>query len=465
LEGVVHTAEMVRDAALAHLGQSDERSGQRLVVGNAALSPRPLTLLLAGQHEGGPVSVAGEVLPTQAIEEGLLVHAPERQVPALGWATLSLDTGESLEPVAGSSGVRAEQLAGGALLENDLLRVEIGNDGTIHRLVDKTANDREVLADRGNQLWAYVDKPRTYDAWDIEEDYEAAGEEIGGAESVEVVETGPLRGAVRVRRAWRDSRIEQTYRLLSGSRRLDIVTRIAWHERQIFLQARFPLAIHTHEATYETMYGVVRRPTHRNTSWDAARYEVSGHCFADLSEPDYGVALLTDAKYGYSAHGNVLTLSLLRGPLYPDPLADEGEHVFTYSLFPHAGDWTEGGVVDEAFALNSPLVAVSAASGAPVTEADHLLSVAGLPLSIGSLKRAEDGEGIILRLYEPHGNRGRALLRFAVPVERVEQVDLMEEPTGIDVLLSNRGSVAELDVRPFEVVTLRVVTRAEAAQG
>ena len=205
-----------------------------------------------------------------------------------------------------------------------VLRVEIGADGTLHRVVDKTAAEREVLAGRGNQLWAFVDKPRTYDAWDIEENYENEGEEIAGVEAVEVVETGPLRGAVRVRRAWRDSRIEQTYRLLAGSRRLDIVTRIDWHERQIYLQARFPLAVHSHEATYETLYGVTRRPTHRNTSWDAARYEVSGHRFADLSEPDYGVALLNDAKYGYSAHGNLLTLSLLRGPLYPDPGADEG---------------------------------------------------------------------------------------------------------------------------------------------
>ena len=180
-----------------------------------------------------------------------------------------------------------------------------------------------------------------YDAWDIEENYASEGEEIGGVESIEVVETGPLRGAVRVRRRWRDSRIEQTYRLLAGSRRLDIVTDIDWHEREIYLQARFPLAVHSHEATFETMYGVVRRPTHRNTSWDAARFEVSAHRFADLSEPGYGVALLNDGKYGHSVHGNVLTLSLLRSPLYPDPTADEGEHHFTYSLLPHAGDWTE----------------------------------------------------------------------------------------------------------------------------
>jgi alpha-mannosidase len=264
---------------------------------------------------------------------------------------------------------------------------------------------------------------------------------------------------VRVIRRWRGSRIEQTYRLLSASRRLDIVTRIDWHERQVYLQARFPLAVHAHEATYETMYGVVHRPTHRNTSWDAARFEVGAHRFADLSEPGYGVALLNDAKYGYSAHGNVLTLSLLRSPLYPDPTADEGEHHFTYSLFPHLGDWTEAGVVNEAFALNSPLIAVPAAAGDGASlAADHLLAVEGLPLAIGSVKRAEDGEGIIVRLHEPHGARGRATLRFPLGVQRIEAVNLLEELADDPApLLDDDGMTAQFDVRPFQVFSLRVV--------
>ena len=346
-------------------------------------------------------------------------------------------------------------------LENDILRVEIGADGTIHSLVDKAAGDRQVLAagDRGNQLWAFVDKPRMYDAWDIEENYTAEGEEIGDVEAIEVVEAGPLRAAIRVRRRWRDSTIAQTYRLLAGSRQLDIVTDVDWHEREIYLQARFPLAVHSHEATYETMYGVVRRPTHRNTSWDASRFEVSAHRFADLSEPGYGVALLNDGKYGHSAHGNVLTLSLLRGPLYPDPLADEGHHRFTYSLLPHVGDWTEADIVNQAIALNSPLIAVPvAASDAAGTAVDRLLTSEGLPLTIGALKRAEDEDGIIIRLHEPHGARGRSILRFARPVERIERVNLLEDPSGETAPeLGDDRTTVTFDVRPFEVISLRAV--------
>jgi alpha-mannosidase len=210
------------------------------------------------------------------------------------------------------------------------------------------------------------------------------------------------------------------------------------------------------------MYGVVRRPTHRNTSWDAARYEVGGHRFADLSEPGYGVALLTDAKYGYSTHENVLTLSLLRSPLYPDPTADEGEHHFTYSLFPHSEDWTEADVVNEAFALNSPLFPMPIAAAPPASPApeppDHLLLVEDLPLAIGSLKRAENGEGLILRLYEPHGARGTATLRFSLPLARIARVNLLEEPEdgGVPLPIEDER-VVQLEMRPFEVVSLRVV--------
>ena len=461
----MHTATTVRDAALAHLAGPGNGSaaGPRLIVANAALAPRPLTVLLAGQNGEATVTAPdGATLPTQPVEEGLLVHDPARIVPGLGWLNLSMAPGAPRSAAPGPAAVRMERLVGEPVLENELLRVEIGEDGTLRHVVDKAVGDRDALAGRGNQLWAFVDKPRTYDAWDIEENYEDEGEEIGGVEAIEVVETGPLRGAVRVRRAWRDSRIEQTYRLLTGSRRLDIATHIDWHERQTYLQARFPLAVHSHEATYETLYGVTRRPTHRNTSWDAARYEVSGHRFADLSEPDYGVALLNDAKYGYSAHGNVLTLSLLRGPLYPDPGADEGRHAFTYSLFPHPGDWTAGNVVTEAFALNSPLIAIPAAGDGSSSGMDHFLAVDGLPLSLGSLKRAEDGEGLILRLHEPHGNRGRATLRFPMPVRRIERVNLLEEPAEGPLRCSPKTGTVHLDVRPFEVVSLRVVLSARA---
>lgn len=442
LEGVVSLAGGLRDRALRSLAEDGQ--GTSWTVANAGLYARPLSVVLPEPAVEGVEDPRGRPLPTQRVAEGLLVHDPDVRVPGLGWVGLHPSGRGRGEP---RQTVRAEGSSRGVTLQNGLLSVEIGEGGGILGLYDLEAG-REALAGPANRLVAYADRPREWEAWDIDEDYAAEGEELPPG-SVEVVEEGPLRASVRVERRWRSSRVVQLYRLLAGSRRLDVETEIDWHERRVLLRALFPLAVRSHEATFETMYGAVRRPTHRNTSWDAARFEVAAHRWADLSEPGYGVALLNDGRYGHSALDNVLGISLVRGPLYPDPLADEGVHRFTYSLLPHPGDWTEAGVVEEAFALGSPLVAVE---GSP-RGAGGFLEAGGVRLALGALKRAEDGEGLILRLYEPHGARGRSTLRFGDPPVRVRRTNLLEEPG--EELGVEDGAVC-LEVRPFEVVSLLV---------
>jgi alpha-mannosidase len=452
LREVVEGAETLRGDALRRVAGQVGGDGGAVIVANAGLAPRPLSVLLPEDLLDGAPGVEdaeGNPLPAQQTETGLLVRDPNCRVPALGWTTIRR-TGRREEPW---SGLRVESSEGSVVMENELLRIEIGSDGALHRLFDKEAV-REVLDGRGNQLWAYADKPREWDAWDVEEDYALAGEEVLSVESIEAVEHGPLRASVRIARCWRNSHITQTYRLHAGSRRLDVQTEIEWHEREVLLRAIFPLNVRSHEATFETMYGAQKRSTHRNTSWDAARFEVSSHRFADLSEPDYGVALLNDGKYGHSARDNVLGMSLLRSPLYPDPRADEGEHRFTYSLFPHLGDWTEAGVVEEAFALNSPLVVAPASVDGAVPAEFGFVGVEGSELALGALKAAGDERSFILRLYEPHGSRGACLLRFGSSVKSAERTDLLEEPEGEPLRIED--DAIRFQVRPFEVVTLRV---------
>lgn len=452
LREVVGGAERLRDGALrALVGGAGDDDEEKIFVANTGLAPRPLTVLLP-EGVSAVVDDNGKSFPVQRTEDGLLVHAPDVRVPGLGG--IGLRVSEGVEDPKGDHEVRVERSGAGVVFENEFLRVALGADGTLHRVYDREM-EREVLDGRGNQIWAYVDKPADWDAWDVDEGYELGGREISAVGEIEVIEDGPLRAAVRVERRWRSSRITQTYRLLAGSRRLDIVTDIEWHERGILLRALFPLNVHSRSATFETMYGAHERPTHRNTSWDAARFEVSAHRFCDLSEPGYGVALLNDGKYGHSAYGNVLGISLLRSPMYPDPFADEGGHRFTYSLFPHPGDWTAAGVVEEAFALNSPLVAVP---GSAPFVGSGFVSAEGSKLALGSLKMAEDGRSVILRLYEPHGARGASVLRFAREVIGGERVNLLEEPEGEPVAIEN-GAV-RLEVRPFEVVSLRLELRA-----
>ncbi|HEV7276705.1 MAG TPA: glycoside hydrolase family 38 C-terminal domain-containing protein [Devosiaceae bacterium] len=364
-----------------------------LVVVNPSLSARPLR----AQVEGKSLATADVVPP-------LAVAVLDRR---------------QLQPIAG-----LEVDAG--CLENRHLRVQIAADGTIASLVHKPTG-REALAGRGNQLWVYPqDKPRNWDAWDIEEDYVAKGIELTEVESIEVTESGPHRAAVRVVKRFRDSSISQTYALSANGFRLDVETEIHWHDRHCLLRTLTPVDIRASHATFEHAHGVVRRTTHDNTSWDQAQFEVPGHRFVDMSEPGFGVALLNDAKYGHSAKGNVLGLSLVRSPLYPDPLADEGRQTFTYALLPHAGDWHAGGVREEAEDLNQPLL-VTAASGL-ATGVTQPLRTSGIDSALSGFKPAEDGKSLIFRVYEPAGRRGDLALTLPAGWREGGTVSILEEP-------------------------------------
>ncbi|MCP4384813.1 MAG: alpha-mannosidase, partial [Hyphomicrobiales bacterium] len=247
--------------------------------------------------------------------------------------------------------------------------------------------------------------------------------------------------AVRVVRRFRDSEIVQTIRLWANSARLEFKTDIDWHQRRILLKVRFPLAVRSDQATFECAHGVIRRPTHRNTSWDAVRFEVAGHRFADISEHGYGVALLNDGKYGHHALRNELGLSLLRSPVFPDPLADEGRQGFTYALFPHRGDWLSGGVLAEAEDLNQPLLCrpVQTGSESVWTAVD----VQGLDLGLSGFKSAEDRDGLLLRLYEPAGARGPVEVTLPAGWVLGDETDLLEQSIG----------APDLHFMPFKVRT------------
>ncbi len=439
LTEVTETAMSVRDEAIVTRAGSGEGA---YAIANPSLEARPLTATLPGN-----ASITG--VHQQAVEDGILIHNPAEILGGFETRVLS-NAGEGSHSEAASEAVSATAAGNGYTLENSVVRVEIGEDGTLHSVFDKRAG-RETLKERGNQLWAYVDRPRAWDAWDIDETYEEIGEEITAVDSIELVEDGPLRVAVRVTRSWRNSTFVQTYRLMSQSSRVDIKTQIDWHERMMLVRAVFPTTIRTHEAVFETMFGVHKRVTHRNTTWERARFEVSAHRFVDLSEPTYGVALMNNGKYGHSAVDGVLGMSLVRGSLYPDPTADEGAHEFTYAFFPHTGDWVDAGVTYEAKALNAPLIAVPVAEDA--TASAPFVENEGVRLGFGALKKAHDRDGLTLRVYEPHGIRGEASLVFDRPVKAANRTNLLEEDAeGADIRVE--GERVTFEVRPFEIVTM-----------
>ncbi len=215
------------------------------------------------------------------------------------------------------------------------------------------------------------------------------------------------------------------------------------------------MAIHADRATFEIQFGHVSRPTHENTSWERARFEVCAHRWADLSENGYGVALLNDCKYGYDVRGNVMRLSLLRAPTAPDPECDQGHHRFTYALLPHAGDPFSGGVLEEAAALNSPLSVLPVAPAAGrLPPSMSFLAVDDPTFVVVAVKRADDGSGdLVVRGYEAHGGRRRVRLRVALPFARASRADLLERPRSD---LSVEGGEVALSLRPFELVTVRL---------
>ncbi|ACO47456.1 glycoside hydrolase family 38 C-terminal domain-containing protein [Deinococcus deserti] len=361
------------------------------------------------------------------------------RVPALGYARVPTE-----HPAPAASGLT---------LENEYLRVTVNQDGTLGSVWHKTER-REALgteADgriRGNQLWAYVDVPRAWEAWDVDASYPNQGEEVLASETPRRIDEH----RIEVLRTLGNSRLKQAYVLRPGMRRLDVVTRAQWTGRRTFLRSLTRANVRAMHATFESAYGAVERTTHMNTSWDAAHFESPGHRWADISEGDFGLSLLNDNKYGYSVQGDVLGLSLLRAPVYPDPAADEGEHHFTYSLFPHAGDWRGQGMtgtVGQSTDLNAPVnvISTSGSSTGQWPQTGSLLTVeAGSGIHLGALKLAEDTDELVLRLYEAHGSRGD-LKVVMHGVQNWTAANFLEERMGT---IQEQWAYA-----PFRVVTLR----------
>ncbi|MBM4426212.1 MAG: alpha-mannosidase [Chloroflexi bacterium] len=346
----------------------------------------------------------------------------------------------------------------GHVLENNFLRVEFNQDGDITRILDKQAN-REVLPPNtiANQFQAFEDRPMTYDAWDIDIYYDDKMWFAEPASSIQVIEHGELRQTIEVKRKVMNSVVTQRISLNHNSPRLDFDTHVQWQERFTLLKVAFPIDILSPQATYEIQWGNVTRPTHRNTSWDWARFETCAHKWVDLSEGDYGVSLLNDCKYGHDIHDNVMRITLLRSSTIPDPMADFGEHEFKYSLYPHVGGWNEA-TQREAYLLNDPIIVYESKvegqkSEQLISSLQSLISCSSPNIIIETVKQAEDGDGIIVRLYESQRKRGQVQITFRSDVESAWVTNLLEENES--ALSVDKDSII-LNLKPYQIVTLRI---------
>ncbi len=421
--------------AVRKLGKAD--ADATTLVNSLSVPQNDPVVLAAEWSDRAVLTSNGSVLPAQ-VEEGRVVVGAN--VPAN--SLLMLKRGKD-------AAVKCEVL-NSLVLENALIRYEFDADGRVVRAFDKEAK-REVLpaGTVGNEFSLYVERANHHEAWDIEIFYEQ--QKCGTAKSIAPARgwRGPVRSGLEFRLGVGNSTLTQRVTLAEGSKRLDFATTAEWDEARKMLRVAFPVAAFTEEASFDIQYGTVRRPTHRNTSWDAARFEVCGQKYADISEEFYGAALLNDCKYGHKVFGTTMDLCLLRAPKFPDWDADMGHHEFTYSFLPHIGNLNHSNVRAEAAKLNRPaleVVGVAAEMVSPVAiDAEHV--------ALTAVKKAEKENCLVIRLVEQAGRESRAVL--TVPAgKKLQETNLLEWTEG-ETFAPADGKVV-LTLRPFEIKTFKV---------
>ncbi|HEV2273856.1 MAG TPA: glycoside hydrolase family 38 C-terminal domain-containing protein [Acidobacteriaceae bacterium] len=401
----------------------------------------------------------GKILDSQASPANPATHTFHVQVlipeiPSLGYEVVYA------RPAAGqrSAPTELKTSSSGMSLENQFLRVTVDpQTGCITSLVNKQTNFNAIAGGGcGNLLEAFKDTPKQYDAWNIDADFDKVVTDLKSADSVQLVEHNSLRGVIRVTRHWQNSKFVQDITLYNGLPRVDVVNDIDWHERHILLKAAFPLAASGPRATFEIPYGSIERPTTRNNSVEAAKFEVPALRWADLGDQRNGFSLINESKYGYDAKGNLLRLSLLRSPTWPDPEADQGHHHFAYALYPHAGDWKQALTVRQGYDFNYHLTAMQIPrhSGSLPVQLSFLKAGAE-NVVVTAMKKTEDGDGLLVRFYEWAGKPANVTLNLPKGIVSATLANLMEKPEGAPLQVSG-GQEVTVPVTPYEIQTVIV---------
>lgn len=443
-EAISIVSEVWNEAAKVIGARKEESS--LTVLNSSSWERRDLVVLDGGAAPAGSLwtDQSGRRLQAQHSGGRWMIESPK--VPSLGMAAIHFK--------ADSEGVSSGKAEipfhkEGRLLETPHYEIEWNESGQLVQIFDLDYR-RDVLArdSRGNVLQVFEDKPLQFDAWDIDIFYQEKMREISELVSAELVEAGPLAATVEFKWLYSQSVVTQQMTVYADSRRIDFRTHIDWQERQQLLKVAFPVDVRSTEATYDIQFGNVKRPTHWNTSWDWARFESVGHQWADLSERGYGVSLLNDCKYGYDIKDNVIRLSLLTSAIHPDPDADIGEHSFVYALYPHEGDWYAGGTVQEAWALNNPL---SSYEGVMAKSPLSMFYLSAPNVMVDAVKKAEDGDQLVLRVHEFGGVRTQVELGSDYQIRSLQECDLMERPIGDAVSIN-----PVFDLKPYEIKTFLV---------
>lgn len=410
-------------------GEEIISKGLKVISDNISSEGGVLIYNSLGFPRNGILSIDGKVYET-------------KKIGACGWSVQKLENDETKVQINGLTA------------ENNFFILELDNAGRIKRLYDKRFN-REVFRENefGNEFRIYEDMPLLYENWELASYYDTKGKILDSCVEISPICEGARKGFKTVRK-YHNSTITQRIYLYDNTERIDVENQIDWAEHKQLLKLHFPFNVKSNKATYDIQYGSVERNTHKNTSWDAAKFEVCGQKWVDISDYGYGVSLINDCKYGFGADGSNLSLTVLKCGTYPNPVADQGKHEFRFAIYPHKGDYRQANTAMEAYSFNQPLVYTEVQpSDGCLNDNFSLLSLDADGIIIDTVKQCEDDGSYVIRMYEAFDRVVDANLKFGIPVSSVEECDLMEK--NIKVLPLNNNSV-KIKLNNFEILTLKV---------
>ncbi|HBT51780.1 MAG TPA: alpha-mannosidase [Petrotoga sp.] len=373
-----------------------------------------------------------------------------REIPSFGYKSIKVSDLEQRQ-------IDEKMIVKEDYIENRYYIIEFNEKGQIKRLYDKE-NKREVLEEGklGNVLQVFEDKPYFFDAWDISPYFNEKMKEVTDLIEAKVEEVNPLKGVLKFSWRFYDSTIKQRVIVYNHTRRIDFDTHVDWKERQVLLKTAFPVNIRSTKATYNIQFGNIERSTTNNTSWDIAKFEVPAQKWADLSETNYGVSLLNDCKHGYDIKENVMRLTLLRSPIEPDETADRTEHIFIYSLLPHAGTWRDSRVIQESYKLNYPVLVKKLEKNEEGSLPDNFsfIRISDPDVVIETIKKAEDYDSVLVRLFEDKGSRKSEVeIEFFRSIKKAVECNLIEQE---EKELTFKDNKIVFNITPYEIKTFKV---------
>lgn len=368
-----------------------------------------------------------------------------RDIPSVGYKRLVFNPCKALQ-------LNLPRMLDGSVLENELYKIVFDKVGEMTSIVDKL-NNRYVLRGKGNALIAYVDRPGYFESWDIVADFERKSHPIQDVLEMKLIEMGPIRWTMKITKTFRKSIITQFISIYNHNRRIDVKTEMDFYEPQILLKALFEVDIDAPFASYDISIGNLKRPTTNNNSLEKAQFEVNTHKWADLSDQAYGVSILNDCKYGCDIKNNRMRITLLKTSTFPDPIQDIGHHEFTYSILPHLGGYVEGEVTKMAYELNIPSIPVR---GETLKESFSFIETKSNNIIVETIKKSEENDDLIIRLYEFTGKSGLGVLQFNQEYETIEKCDVLERVIG---KFSLEHGCVSFEIQPYEIVTLKLLKR------